>query len=63
MGGSDPSHFIFECQCREETDPTYDSEIEILHYAEFLDRLNIQTRSMSDPTLSDIGFKNKIAWV
>ena len=26
------------------------------------DAIQIQSRSMSDPTLSDIDFKNKMAW-
>ena len=65
-GSSDPSHFIFEInlgksRIRHTTTLKWNDEL--------LDRLKIdsdgvipfQSRSMSDPNLSDIDFENKMA--
>ena len=67
-GSSDPSHFIFEINVgkrRIRYRTTLKSEDEFLDRLK-IDRRNvirIQSRYMSDPTLSDIDFKNKKALV
>ena len=61
-----PKPFYFWNQCRKEADPTYnDSEIEwwISRSTQNLLDIQIHSRSISDPPLSDIDFKNKMAWV
>ena len=53
-------------QCRKEADPTEnDSKIEFGLDSESIEGgvIYIQSRSMSDPSLSDIDFKNKMVWV
>ena len=61
--------FYFWNQCRKETYPTYsDSEIQWwikdnLKITMKDNFIQIQSRSMSDPTFSDIDLKNKMAWV
>ena len=64
-GSSDPSHFIMKLNVRKSRNRHRTTPK--LH-DEFLDRLEIDwkfkfSRSMSDPPLSDIDFKNKMAWV
>ena len=49
-GSPDPSHLIFEINV---------GKSRILK----ADFIQIESRSMSDPLLSDIDFKNKVAWV
>ena len=53
-------------QCRKEANQTYnDSEMmnsQIDSKPIEDDAIQIQSRSMSDPTLSDIDFKNKTVW-
>jgi len=54
--------FYFWNQCRKVSDPPYnDAEIE-WWISRSIQEDVIQSRSMSDPPLSDIGFKNKMAW-
>ena len=67
-GSPDQSHYIFFNQCRKESDPTFnDSEIEWWISRSTQNRLkkchsNSESfHYMSDPTLSDIDFKNKMA--
>ena len=57
---------LFFNQCRKESDPTYndskfESAIDFESIWKFI--IQFQSRSMSDPPLSDIDFKNKMAWV
>ena len=65
-GSPYPTPFIFSNQCRTRSDPTQnDSEfLSSINFGSIL-KFNIHflSRSMSDPTLSDIDFKNKMAWV
>ena len=63
-GSSDPTHFIFEINVGKSL-IRYRTTLKLND--EFLDRLQdgviqIQSRCMSDPSLSDIDFKNKMAW-
>ena len=65
-GSADSSHFIFEInvgKSRIRHRPTLNLNDAILN--PFGDDLAIQfqNRSKSDPTLSDIDFKNKLMWV
>jgi len=65
-GSPSLNHFIFKNQCRKRSNPTYnDSELEWWISWSTQNRLQIaiQSRSMSDPTFSDIDFKNKMALV
>ena len=53
-------------QRRKEADPTYnDPQIQwrISRSTQNRLKIQIQSRSMSDPPLSDIDFKNKMAWI
>ena len=58
---------LFFNQCRKRSDPTKnDSEMMNFSIESKLiedNVIQIQSRSMSDPLLSDIDFKNKTAWV
>ena len=65
-GSSDPSHFIFEIivglrRIRPGTTLKLNFQIDSKLIGDGV--IQIQSRSMSDPTLSDIDFKNKTAWV
>ena len=63
---SRPKLLYFKNQCRKETNPTYnDSEIEwwISRLTQNRLKIQIQSRYMPDRPLSDIDFKNKMAWV
>ena len=68
-GSSVPSHFIFEInvgtwRIRQRTTPNL-NDVNLTIDFESIWKFIIQCkgRSMSDPSLSDIVFKNKIAWV
>ena len=68
-GSSDRSHFIFEINVGKSrtryrttldfNDKSYFYRLKSIEYAV----IEIQSRSISGPTLSDINFKNKMAWV
>ena len=65
-----PKPFYFWNQCRKKSYPTEnDSEFQWRHIQSILKRQRyelsskFQSRSMSDPTFSDIDFKSKMAWV
>ena len=63
-----PISFYLWNQCRKESDPTYnDAETELFDPSKSIedDVIQIQSRSMSDPPISDIDFKNKMVlfWI
>ena len=63
-GSLDPSHFIFEINVGKRRNPTLnDSEFEPAIDFESIWKFIIQllSRFMSDPSISDIDFKNKMA--
>ena len=65
-GSPDPSHFISSInvgkgRIRHKTTPEFKFQIDWKPIED--DIIQIQSRSMSDPTFSDIDFKNKMAWV
>jgi len=65
-GSSDPSHFIFEInvgkrRIRHRTTLEFNFQIDSKSIEDAV--IQIQSRSMSDPTLSDNDFKNKMAWI
>ena len=65
-GSSYPSHFIFEINAgkrrfRHRTTPNL-NEVNFQNYFKKM-LFQIQSRSTSDPTLSDIDFKNEMTWV
>ena len=61
MGSSDPSHFIFEINVGNRTTLKLNFQIDLNLIGDGV--IQIQSRSMSNPTLFDIDFKNKMAWV
>ena len=65
-GSSDPGHFIFEInvgksRIRHRTTLELNFLIDSKSIED--DIIEIQSRSMSDPTFSDIDFKTEMAWV
>ena len=65
-GCPDPSHFIFEINVGKSRirHRTILNLNDLIFSPFWVDEdIQFQSRSMSDPTLSDIDFKNKIAWV
>jgi len=67
-GSSDPSYFIFEINVgkrRIRHTKTLKLKNEFLNRQKSIedDVVEIQSRSMSDPPLSDIYFKNKMSWI
>ena len=65
-GSSDPSHFIFDfnvgkSRIRHTLTLNFNDAILNLFWADL--EIQFQSRSMSDPTLSDIDFKNKMTVV
>ena len=64
-GSSDPSHFIFEIIGRKRRiRPRTTLKLNFLIVSKSIedDVIEIQSRSMSDPTLFDIDSENKMAW-
>ena len=67
-GSLDPSHFIFEInvgksRIRHTTTLQLNDEVLDRLKIDEDDVIEIQSRSMSDPTFSDIDFKNRMDWV
>ena len=65
-GSSDPSHFIFEINVgkgRIRHTTTLNLHKVIFNRFGVDLEIQFQSRCMSDPTLSDIDFRNKMAWV
>ena len=65
-GSPHPSHFIFEInlgksRIRHRTTLKLNFKIDSKSIGD--EDIQVQSRSMSDPTLSDIDFKDKMAWV
>ena len=65
-GSPDRSHFIFEIyvgkrRIRHRTTLKMNFWIDSKSFED--DLIYIQSRSMSDPSFSDIDFKNKVTWV
>ena len=65
-GSSDPSHFIFQINV-EKSRIRHKTTLNVIFKIDSksieVNVIQIQSRFMSDPTLSDIDFSNKIAWV
>ena len=65
-GSSDPSHFILDINVekgRIRHTTTLKLNDEFLDRLKIDDVIEIQSRSMSDPTFSDIDFKIKMVWI
>ena len=65
-GSPDPSHFISEInvgKSRIRHKTTLNLNYIIFNWLRVGQGFQFQSRSMSNPTLSDIDFKNKLAWV
>ena len=63
-GSPDPNHFIFEINVgKRRIRHTETLKSNIFRSTQNRLKIPIQSLYMSNPTLSDIDFKNKIAWV